>query len=473
MSAFCTGCGAQLAADQKFCTKCGAAVLESNPPAAAVEAKQAAPATPSAPPVSDFGKSRAILVAALVVGGAILAAVLIMIGPQSPPSPPKSSTAAAPPKAVPPATPPATVATPPAGSATMAIKASRWEGYTNTRYGVMIDYPADLFAIQPPPPDNAGRNFTAEKAGARFHIYSHANALSFSVEELQAEDVLDIGDAEAVKQDGADWYQVMANKEADTIVRRVVLSEGGTMIHRLEIAYPKTAAGAFEPIAARMIKSFRVDPAIPEKAANAAGSPLSPVATKPETKQAASKQPEAKAPEAKTPDAGKPLWRRFDSIGMGMRLPGYGGKAGVSAEVPAKWAWSSSANSAMPEPNVIDFQGLEADGEDVLHVTFRAERRAAKATLASEAKIIKTRLSEGADNYRLLSERTTQIALRPAIVFSMQFSGSDSPDLLREDVAIIDAGQVFYFVTFGAPQARYAASSNIFTHVLETIGFAE
>ena len=134
---------------------------------------------------------------------------------------------------------------------------------------------------------------------------------------------------------------------------------------------------------------------------------------------------------------------------------------------------SASANSAMPEPNVIDFQGLEADGDDVLHVTFRAERRGAKATLASEAKIIKTRLSEGADNYRLLSERTTQIALRPAIVFSMQFSGSDSPDLLREDVAIIDAGQVFYFVTFGAPQARYAASSNVFTHVLETIGFAE
>ena len=127
----------------------------------------------------------------------------------------------------------------------------------------------------------------------------------------------------------------------------------------------------------------------------------------------------------------------------------------------------------MPEPNVIEFQGLEAAGDDVLHVTFRAERRGAKATLASEAKIIKTRLSEGADNYRLLSERTTQIALRPAIVFSMQFSGSDSPDLLREDVAIIDAGQVFYFVTFGAPQARYAASSNVFTHVLETIGFAE
>ncbi len=468
MSAFCTGCGVQLSANQKFCTKCGTAVLDSDPPAAAAETKQAAQATPSVPPASGFGKRRAILVAGLVVGGVVLAAALIMTGPQAPPSPPKSSTAAAPPKAAPPAIPPATVAAPPAGSATTAIKASRWEGYTNTRYGVIIDYPADLFAIQPPPPDNAGREFTAATAGARFHVYSHANALGFSVEELQAEDVLDIGDAAAVKQNGQDWYQVVATKEAETIVRRGLLSEGGATVHRVEIAYPKTSVAAFEPIVARMIKSFRVDPAIPERAANAAGSPVAPVATKPETKQ-----PEAKVPEAKKPDASKPAWRRFDSIGMGMRLPGYSGKAGVSAEVPAKWANSASANSAVPEPNVLDFQGLEADGEDVLHVAFRAERRRAKATLASEAKTIKTRLSEGADNYRLLSERTTQIALRPAIVFSMQFSGSDSPDLLREDVAIIDAGQVFYFVTFGAPQARYAASSNVFTHVLETIGFAE
>ena len=267
MSAFCTQCGAPLPANQKFCTKCGTAVLDSNPPATAAETKQAAPVTSTTPPVSGFGKRARSLSRRLVVAGVALAAALILIGPQAPPSPPKSSTAAAPPKALPTATPPATVAAPPAGPATTAIKASRWEGYTNTRYGVMIDYPADLFAIQPPPPDNAGRNFTAEKAGARFHVYSHANALNFSVEELQAEDVLDIGDAEAVKQNGADWYQVVASKEAETIVRRVVLSEGGATVHRLEIAYPKTAAAAFEPIVARMVRSFRVDPAIPEKAA--------------------------------------------------------------------------------------------------------------------------------------------------------------------------------------------------------------
>ncbi len=461
MSVFCTRCGARLTANQKFCTACGAAVTGSDQPAVAAEAKQPAPAVPAAPSVSHIGKGRAILVASLVVGGVLLAAALIVIGPKTPPSPPTPPSTAVAPPATPAATavaPPITVPVPPGDSGVATITASQWTSYVNNRYGVVIEYPAGLFEMQPPPPDNAGRDFTAEKVGARFFVYSHANALNASLQELQAEDVLDIGDGMAVKSNGADWYQVVAAKGTETILRRVLLSEGATMIHRLEIAYPKKAATAFEPVVARMIKSFRVDPAIPERAANAAGAPVAPAATKPETKQ---------------PEASKPAWRRFDSIGMGMRIPGFSGKAGVSAEVPANWAYSASTNSAMPEPNVLDFQGLEADGEDVLHVTFRAERRPAKATLASEAKIIKTRLSEGADNYRLLNERMTQIASRPAIVFSMQFSGSDKPDLLREDVAIIDAGPVLYFVTSGAPATRYATISKVSAHVLETLGIAE
>ena len=148
-----------------------------------------------------------------------------------------------------------------------AIVAARWERYINTRHGVVIDYPADLSAIQPRPPDNAGREFIAAAAGARFHVYSHANALEASAEELQTEDVLDIGDANAAGQAGPDWYQVIAVKEADTILRRVLLSDDGAMIHRFEIAYPTAAAAAFAPVVERMTKSFRVDPSIPEEAA--------------------------------------------------------------------------------------------------------------------------------------------------------------------------------------------------------------
>ena len=325
------------------------------------------------------------------------------------------------------------------------LGASRLEQYNNTRYGVMIDYPADLFAIQPPPPDNAGRDFDAPDAKARFHVYSHANALDLSREELAAEDVLDLGDAAAKKESGPDWYQVVAVKDDDTILRRVLLSEDGAMIHRLEIAYPTSAAAAFQPVVARMTKSFRVDPAIPEKAAGDADA--------------------AAPPPTQSSMPSSPAWQRIDSIALGLQIPNYRGTAGVSAEVPAHWV-----RSDMPEPNVISFAGPEATGENEVYVVFRADQRRSGATLASEAKIIKTRLAEGADNYRLLSERSTQIAKRPAILLAMQFSGSDSPALQREDVAIVDAGAVIYFVHFGTTQARYTANSHVFPHIMETLG---
>lgn len=442
MSGFCPQCGAQLSASQKFCTDCGAAVTAPAP-------SGTAPATSQASSTSRFGSGRMILVASLVIGGAALAAALIVVGPKLQPSPPSVPVATTPPVAAPPV---ATAATP-ANSGTARITADRWTSYVNDRYGVIVEYPADLFEIQPPPPDNAGRDFTADKAGARFFVYSHANAMSASLQELQAEDVLDIGDGTAVKNNGADWYQVTATKGTDTILRRVLLSEGGEMVHRLEIVYPKTAAAAFAPVTARMIRSFRVDPTIFEKAANAAN---------------AAPPPTVNAP---TPVPPAPGWQRFNWSSL--RIPGYSGRTGMTMEVPLGWSYFTSANSERRETNVLDFNETEANTQGTLYVSFRAERHGPKATLASEAKVIKTRLSEGADNYRLLSERTTQIAARPAIVFSMQFSGSDKPDLLREDVAIVDAGPVFYFITSGAPATRYAAISKISAHVLETLGFAE
>jgi hypothetical protein len=463
MSTFCTECGAQLYANQKFCAACGAAALDSNRPTAAVESRPPAreAVKPAAPAVSGLGSKKwAILVAGVVVASSAVAAALVLIAPKTPQSPPMSSTAAAPSVATPVAVAaPSTLAAPKADPAPAATTPGRWESYINTRYGVVIDYPAELFAIQAPPPDNAGRDFTADKVGARFFLYSHANALDTSLQDLQAEDALDIGDAMAVKNNGPDWYQVTASKQANIILRRVLLSEGRSMVHRLEIAYPKSAAASFEPIVARMIKSFRVDPAIPEKAAdvaNAAVPAVLPLLATP--------------PSSATPAPPSPLkWQRFkwDTL----RIPGYSGKAGLLWEVPVGWNYLKA--SERREPNQVDFYESETNPEGVLHVTFRAERRAPGATLASEARAIQSRLSEGANNFRVVSQRTTQIASRPAIIFEMQFSGSDKPTLLREDVAIIDDREVFYFIRSGAPEMRWAAISMVFTHAIETLGFPE
>ncbi len=156
-----------------------------------------------------------------------------------------------------------------AAHAAEAIVAKRWETYINTRYGAIVEYPADLFTKGAAPPDNAGCSFEAKAVQARFHVYSHANALEQSREELEAEDADDLGDPGAKKQNGEDWYQIIAVKGNETIVRRVLLNRDATMVYRLEIAFPSRSAAAFAPIVERMTKSFRVDPTIPEAAGRA------------------------------------------------------------------------------------------------------------------------------------------------------------------------------------------------------------
>ncbi len=215
-------------------------------PASSLRTAATSAAVPVPAPAAGPGRRPVVLVAGLVTVGALLTLALFVPGPRLP--------------------------TPPGATAnTTSITADRWERYTNTRYGVMVDYPADLFTPEPPPPDNAGRGFSAPGVKARFHIYSHANAFGASREELQAEDVLDLADGRAVRRSGTDGYVVIGVRDGVTIARRVLLSEGGALVHRLEIAYPAGAAEPFEPIAARMMRGFRVDPSIPEAAARSAG----------------------------------------------------------------------------------------------------------------------------------------------------------------------------------------------------------
>ncbi|CAN0484243.1 unnamed protein product, partial [Phaeothamnion confervicola] len=131
MANFCRACGAALKPDAKFCTSCGAAVT-----AAASDEIRTAPSAGSQ--AESLNRTRKRMVIALVAAGfVVLAGALLLVRSNDTPSVTKPVTAEK--------GPPAAM---PAPRNTSAIVASRWERYTNTRYGVMIDYPADLFAIQ-------------------------------------------------------------------------------------------------------------------------------------------------------------------------------------------------------------------------------------------------------------------------------------------------------------------------------------
>lgn len=332
------------------------------------------------------------------------------------------------------------VAALPAMAATVTITPSVWKIYVNTRYGVIVDYPADLFTAEPAPPDNAGRGFEAAAFKARFSIYSHANALDQSRDALVAADVQELAAKTVSQMRGADWYQIVGQKNGETVLLRVLLRDDDRMLHRLLIAYPAAMTDAFAPIVARMTKSFRVDAKIPRGAAA---------------------------------DAGRaPRWdgalKRIDTIALGLRIPGFRGKVGLSAEVPADWV-----RADLPEPNSIEFDEPQPSGNRDFYAIFSAEARRPRASLAGEAKLVKDRAVELADRYRLLSERRTAIATRPAVVLEMEYAASDSNAMLFESIAVIDAGQVFYFLHFGSPRARMAEARKLFDRIVATIAFAE
>lgn len=471
---FCTHCGVKLALGAKFCTACGAAIAGGSPsragdapPKSAPRAAAAIVEPPDAAPKSSPGRRRAVVVAGLVTAAALIAAVLLALGPDAPPPKTTPTVTATPP--VPPATasaPPAAPPSAPPGAGT----AERWERYTNTRYGVVIDYPTDLFQAEPAPPDNAGRAFNAPAAKARFSVYSHANAFNASREELEAEDVLSLGDDRPEKLAGENWYALIATTDSEVIVRRVLLSEAGAMVHRLEIAYPKTAAKAFQPVVARMMKTFSVDPSIPEKAAESAdagdrGAPGSPRASPPSLGRTAQRRPPMEIAAAPPQAAG---WQSVDTIALGLRPLNAKRAAGLGFEIPGDWT-----RVPLPEKYQLEFAAPANSRDAPLRVLIQAVRAPVNTSLAREAEAIKSIIRSGVNDYHEQDEADIQVALRPARRLTLTFQALDETYPQRNEYLLVRAGETVFTILVQGPQAKADEIRRVLSRMVETIGVTE
>ena len=288
---YCVMCGARLEPDARFCTACGAKIgVAADPPAPAQDrAARAAPA-PTTPRGRRFGKT-----VLFVVVGMVLALVAILstlppsqgpkregeprgptvAGPSTPSAPPAPSGPTNPTGSKPPAPPPATsVPTPPTTTAPTKPRADLgWTDYTNDRYGLSVAYPSTSFTPGEAPPDHAGRNFDGTD-GARFHVYSHANALDQSIEALLAE-ALEGVDPVAIREKnlGVDGFVIVVARPDEVLHTVMKTSEAGSVIHWLEIGYPPSLAAKYAPLATRMIESLKVGPPREAERRAATGAP--------------------------------------------------------------------------------------------------------------------------------------------------------------------------------------------------------
>jgi hypothetical protein len=135
--------------------------------------------------------------------------------------------------------------------------AGDWLTYHNDRYGTTIDYPGS-FKPQPAPDSDDGRAFKAAD-GAKFLVSAAYNALDFNVAKYRDFVVknLDPGAKVTYEARGDNWFVISGTKDADVFYERHLLSHAAQMTEDFVISYPAALKQSYDPIAARMAKSFR------------------------------------------------------------------------------------------------------------------------------------------------------------------------------------------------------------------------
>jgi len=135
--------------------------------------------------------------------------------------------------------------------------ADNWLIYQNDRYGTTIDYP-DIFKPQPPPDNNDGRAFK-NADGAGFWVAASYNTLDFDVARYRDFVVKDLDPAAAVTYQtrGDNWFVISGTNGANIFYERHMLSYGAELTESFAISYPASLKQTYDPIVARMAKSFR------------------------------------------------------------------------------------------------------------------------------------------------------------------------------------------------------------------------
>lgn len=138
-----------------------------------------------------------------------------------------------------------------------AAKADDWLTYQNDRYGTTIDYPA-VFKMQPPPDADDGRTFkTAD--GVKFTVSASYFATGLTVAEYRdfVVQTLDRGATITYQTRGRNWFVISGTKNGSIFYEKHLLSHGVQMNEDFVMSYPAALKAAFDPIVARMAKSFR------------------------------------------------------------------------------------------------------------------------------------------------------------------------------------------------------------------------
>src|SRR6202451_306314 len=138
--------------------------------------------------------------------------------------------------------------------------AGNWLTYQNDRYGTTIEYPG-FFKPEPPPDNDDGRRFKSAD-GAEFAVFASYNALDFDIAGYLQDTLknLDPGATVTYQAHADDWFVISGTKGDGIFYQRRLLSHGKEMTEGFVMSYPARIKQLYDPIVARMAKSFRSGP---------------------------------------------------------------------------------------------------------------------------------------------------------------------------------------------------------------------
>lgn len=133
----------------------------------------------------------------------------------------------------------------------------KWASYHNTRFGTSIEYPA-RFKPGRPPDNNDGQGFDAPD-GATLAVWGSFNVLEHDVAGLEAFLRESAAKDEKISYRAAarNWLVLSGTRGDRIFYTKYIFSHRNEVENAFKISYPAALASTYNPITARIARSFK------------------------------------------------------------------------------------------------------------------------------------------------------------------------------------------------------------------------
>ena len=147
------------------------------------------------------------------------------------------------------------------GATTGAVGAAPqdWTEYRNERFGLRLEYPADVFVVERQTEAGDGQVFVAAGGNARLLVGALINETGYTAATYQAYIARhSYGDYKlGYRRLGQTWFVLSGEGNGRIFYEKVMFTCGGRLINSFAMIYPIDQRHIFDPIVERVEDTFR------------------------------------------------------------------------------------------------------------------------------------------------------------------------------------------------------------------------